>query len=107
MTAIFLSVAAQAGRLSSINDEMRRLRRMMRIRRKPPFRNEAAAAPMNEVKKLARPERFELPTLCFEGRCSIQLSYGRKSVVYRKFQAMTKQLDSRRLSWFLQTRAVR
>jgi hypothetical protein len=24
-----------------------------------------------------RPERFELPTLCFEGRCSIQLSYGR------------------------------
>src|SRR4029077_19332392 len=22
-------------------------------------------------------ERFELPTLCFEGRCSIQLSYGR------------------------------
>jgi hypothetical protein len=28
-------------------------------------------------KELARPERFELPTLCFEGRCSIQLSYGR------------------------------
>src|ERR1700688_3840701 len=27
--------------------------------------------------KVARPERFELPTLCFEGRCSIQLSYGR------------------------------
>ena len=26
---------------------------------------------------MARPERFELPTLCFEGRCSIQLSYGR------------------------------
>jgi hypothetical protein len=26
---------------------------------------------------LARPERLELPTLCFEGRCSIQLSYGR------------------------------
>jgi len=26
---------------------------------------------------VARPERFELPTLCFEGRCSIQLSYGR------------------------------
>ena len=29
------------------------------------------------VLKMARPERFELPTLCFEGRCSIQLSYGR------------------------------
>ena len=26
---------------------------------------------------MARPERFELPTLCLEGRCSIQLSYGR------------------------------
>ncbi len=26
---------------------------------------------------MVRPERFELPTLCFEGRCSIQLSYGR------------------------------
>ena len=25
----------------------------------------------------ARPERFELPTLWFEARCSIQLSYGR------------------------------
>jgi hypothetical protein len=25
-----------------------------------------------------RPERLELPTLCLEGRCSIQLSYGRK-----------------------------
>src|SRR5579864_7827979 len=29
------------------------------------------------VKKLARPERFELPTHGFEGRCSIHLSYGR------------------------------
>ena len=31
----------------------------------------------NLLKSMARPERFELPTLCFEGRCSIQLSYGR------------------------------
>ena len=28
-------------------------------------------------KRVARPERFELPTLWFEARCSIQLSYGR------------------------------
>jgi hypothetical protein len=27
--------------------------------------------------KMARPGRLELPTLCLEGRCSIQLSYGR------------------------------
>jgi hypothetical protein len=26
---------------------------------------------------MARPGRLELPTLCLEGRCSIQLSYGR------------------------------
>jgi hypothetical protein len=26
---------------------------------------------------LVRPERFELPTLWFEAKCSIQLSYGR------------------------------
>ena len=29
------------------------------------------------LKNVARPGRLELPTLCLEGRCSIQLSYGR------------------------------
>ena len=31
--------------------------------------------------QVARPGRFELPTLCLEGRRSIQLSYGRTSAV--------------------------
>ena len=30
---------------------------------------------------MARPERLELPTLWFEARCSIQLSYGRAKTI--------------------------
>jgi hypothetical protein len=33
---------------------------------------------------MARPGRFELPTLCLEGRRSIQLSYGRAGYVDSK-----------------------
>ena len=29
-------------------------------------------------RKVVTPGRFERPTLCLEGRCSIQLSYGAK-----------------------------
>ncbi len=29
---------------------------------------------------MVRPERFELPTLWFVAKCSIQLSYGRNTV---------------------------
>ena len=32
---------------------------------------------MYSVLEVVRPERFELPTLWFEAKCSIQLSYGR------------------------------
>jgi hypothetical protein len=30
-----------------------------------------------KLNHMVRPERFELPTLWFEAKCSIQLSYGR------------------------------
>jgi hypothetical protein len=30
------------------------------------------------MREVVRPERFELPTLWFEAKCSIQLSYGRE-----------------------------
>jgi hypothetical protein len=36
---------------------------------------------------MARPERFELPTLWFEARCSIQLSYGRVPPSYQNSRA--------------------
>jgi hypothetical protein len=39
------------------------------------------------LKRVARPERFELPTLWFEARCSIQLSYGRVRPSYQKLRA--------------------
>ena len=35
-------------------------------------------------KKMARPARFERTTTCLEGRCSIQLSYGRTPVKFIK-----------------------
>jgi hypothetical protein len=41
---------------------------------------------------MARPERFELPTLCLEGRCSIHLSYGR--VVYQLIASSSNWKDS-------------
>jgi hypothetical protein len=43
----------------------------------PLLRRVAAAASIQLLMNLARPEGLEPPTLCFEGRCSIQLSYGR------------------------------
>ncbi len=45
---------------------------------------------MNDLRRVtrrevARPERFELPTLWFEARCSIQLSYGRVAIHFTAF----------------------
>src|SRR5215470_5637859 len=36
--------------------------------------------------KLARPPRFERGTLCLEGRCSIQLSYGRTKLMVKNLR---------------------
>ena len=44
----------------------------------PPIERRQTPEPARgEDKKVARPPRFERGTLCLEGRCSIQLSYGR------------------------------
>ncbi len=39
--------------------------------------------------RMARPERFELPTPRFEAWCSIQLSYGRFRIDYKKKHVQT------------------
>ena len=44
--------------------------------------------PRDSLKKVVRPERFELPTLWFEARCSIQLSYGRNVGLSNEFTKM-------------------
>jgi hypothetical protein len=41
------------------------------------MRYQTALNPDGLLKKMARPERFELPTYKFVACCSIQLSYGR------------------------------
>ena len=40
------------------------------------YREVVALHPVG-IENMARPARFERATLCLEGRCSIQLSYGR------------------------------
>ena len=52
-------------------------------------------------KGMARPERLELPTLWFEARCSIQLSYGRilgNSIIFTLLRGYVK-LWRRRNFW--------
>jgi hypothetical protein len=51
--------------------------------------------------EMARPERLELPTLWFEARCSIQLSYGRilgNSIIFTLLRGHVK-LWRRRDFW--------
>ena len=45
---------------------------------------------------MVRPERFELPTLWFEAKCSIQLSYGREDRLYKaNGESLPRQLRRR------------
>jgi hypothetical protein len=43
---------------------------------------------------MARPERFELPALWFEARCSIQLSYGRVTHYTNQTDALLSQAQT-------------
>ena len=47
---------------------------------------------------MVRPERLELPTLCSEGRCSIQLSYGRATDILRQSGRERHRASSERTS---------
>ena len=42
---------------------------------------------------MARPEGVEPPTLCLEGRCSIQLSYGRSLPNFSQLHCLPLHLD--------------
>jgi hypothetical protein len=42
-----------------------------------PVHSNNTYVPGSDPMRMARPERFELPTLWFEARCSDPLSYGR------------------------------
>jgi hypothetical protein len=58
-----------------------RLRRWWRLwRRRRLLRRRLRRRWRQRLLKMVRPERLELPTLCSEGRCSIQLSYGRMGI---------------------------
>ena len=50
------------------------------------------------AEKVARPEGFEPPTLCLEGRRSLQLSYGRAACVPDVVAGRARSLSRRTLS---------
>ena len=55
---------------------------------------------------MARPEGLEPPTLCSEGRCSIQLSYGRIVIFSHRITESTSLLSRARDSLFARTSHV-
>ena len=59
------------------------------------------------LKRMARPERLELPTLWFEARCSIQLSYGRVACVPAHcFRARCSNILTLTAAFFLEAEAL-
>jgi hypothetical protein len=46
--------------------------------------------------KVARPGRLELPTLCLEGRRSIQLSYGRTALNFSYYKGLCHGVRGKR-----------
>jgi hypothetical protein len=51
------------------------------------------------MKEMARPGRLELPTLCLEGRRSVQLSYGRLPLISHIAKASATAAQPERPIW--------
>ena len=51
---------------------------------------EKKAKGLKVIEKVARPEGFEPPTLCLEGRRSFQLSYGRTATYHNRITALQR-----------------
>ena len=72
--------------------------RAQRPKKRADRRYHQQEAQTNGRRKLARPERFELPTYCSGGNRSIQLSYGRAISVYmRGREAINRDTGARGL----------
>jgi hypothetical protein len=54
--------------------------------------------------RVARPPRLERGTLCLEGRCSIQLSYGRNGFTLTMWTLPCKHVTTRKAWWLAAAR---
>jgi hypothetical protein len=68
------------------------------------FRCATVVRPTNgnelDLERVARPEGFEPPTLCLEGRCSIRLSYGRVHLNFSYYKRFRHLMVSSALKLF-------